>query len=234
VLKIIFGDNYMNNLRVVCPVHMSDEHLLMVQMLLARWLESDVLNLGVWTQDKPDNMTMMNMEKILALEGMDTKIPYDNESHHNCLCVEVLEHMKEPVKLVNEIYRVLKPGGQVYIEVPFLEPFESSHPDYFRFTPAGLKHLFSKFTVDEFGIANGPASTMHWVSRIYHSLKFDRLGGIEDLMGKTGDENFCEAYNTFGVAFEDIKIRDEDLNYKEHALTIACSYYLLATKPKLK
>jgi SAM-dependent methyltransferase len=221
----------MNNLQMVSPVHMSDDHLLMVHALLGRWLESDVINLGVWTQEKPDNMTILNMEKILALEGMETKIPYDNESYHNCLCIEVLEHMKEPAKLVNEIYRILKPGGQVYIEVPFLEPFEPAHQDYFRFTPAGLKYLFSKFTVEEFGLANGPASTMHWVSRIYHSLKFDRNGGLEELMSMAGDANFCEAYQVFGMAYDDIKLRDDDLNYKEHALTIACSFYLLATKP---
>jgi len=225
----------MNDIKSVHPVHVAFKHEYMVPTLLRTWGDSKVVCLGRYDHGtKPDNITLVNMESILELPDYDTRIPYGDEHFDNCLCVGVLEHTREPHVFTNEIYRILSPGGQVYIEVPFLEPFDPSHPDYFRFTPAGLKYLFREFTIEEFGIANGPGSTMHWISRIYESLKFDRLGIIDDLTTKLGYNNYTEAYNIFGVAYEYMKAMDEELSPKEHAALIACSYYMLAAKPSDK
>ena len=49
-----------------------------------------------------------------------TSIPVDDCSFDNALCTEVLEHAPYPVKILNEIYRILKPGGKLIISVPNL------------------------------------------------------------------------------------------------------------------
>jgi SAM-dependent methyltransferase len=59
------------------------------------------------------------------------------------LAIEVLEHCYEPKKVVDEIYRVLKPGGICLVSVPFMYRYHFG--DYYRFTKEGLGHLFKKF-----------------------------------------------------------------------------------------
>jgi SAM-dependent methyltransferase len=62
------------------------------------------------------------------------------------LCCEVLEHVKDPRKCCDEIWRVLKPGGIALISTPFLFPIHADPEDYQRFTPSGLKVLLRNFT----------------------------------------------------------------------------------------
>lgn len=222
----------MNDLRDPYPVHISEKHMYRVPNMLEEWGDSDrIINLGAWNRGpKPDNMFTVDIERILELDGVGTIIPYDEEYFRYCICIGVLEHVKEPHVFVDEIWRILQPGGQIYVEVPFLTPYNPTHPDYFRFTPSGLKYLFREFTIDDFGLANGPGSSVYWIYRIYEALRFDRDGTVDDLLTKVGSANYTEAIKIFGMAYEHLKETDEDLSDREHAATIACSYYLLATK----
>ncbi len=62
---------------------------------------------------------------------------------------EVLEHLYDPGKAVNEIYRMLKHGGTCVISTPAFYPFHPDPNDYFRFTTDSLNYLFRRFrTVD--------------------------------------------------------------------------------------
>ena len=45
-------------------------------------------------------------------------MPLPDNSVDNILCTEVLEHVHDPIKALNEIYRVLKPGGKLILTVP--------------------------------------------------------------------------------------------------------------------
>jgi SAM-dependent methyltransferase len=68
------------------------------------------------------------------------------------LCTEVLEHLPEPQRAVDEMYRVLKPGGTLLLTTRFLFPIHDAPHDYFRFTKYGLRYLlrgFEQVTVDE-------------------------------------------------------------------------------------
>lgn len=46
-------------------------------------------------------------------------IPVANESFDNAMCIEVLEHVPDPVGSIREIYRIIKPGGKLIISAPF-------------------------------------------------------------------------------------------------------------------
>ena len=45
-------------------------------------------------------------------------IPVPDESFDAILCTEVLEHHPEPIRVVNEIARILKPGGKLILTAP--------------------------------------------------------------------------------------------------------------------
>jgi SAM-dependent methyltransferase len=65
------------------------------------------------------------------------------------LCTEVLEHLPEPQRAIDEIFRVLAPGGQLLLTTRFLFPIHDAPYDYFRFTKYGLRHLLRRFEIVE-------------------------------------------------------------------------------------
>jgi SAM-dependent methyltransferase len=65
------------------------------------------------------------------------------------ICTEVLEHTLNPFKAVDELYRILKPGGSCYITTPFDLRIHGPLPDCWRFTEHGLRELFKRFETAE-------------------------------------------------------------------------------------
>jgi SAM-dependent methyltransferase len=76
-------------------------------------------------------------------------------------CVSVLEHVHYPQKVVGEFYRVCKPGGIIFISVPFNFPFHGDPSDYYRFSFKGIDLLCEDFKKIDSGFNRGPAATMH-------------------------------------------------------------------------
>jgi len=48
-----------------------------------------------------------------------TNIPVDDNSFDAIMCIEVLEHLFEPVKAIKEFARILKPKGKLILTAPF-------------------------------------------------------------------------------------------------------------------
>lgn len=63
-----------------------------------------------------------------------------------CLCV--MEHCDQPFKMAENLTRLLKPNGKIYISVPFAWKFHSYPSDYWRFTHEGVKKLFPGLNFD--------------------------------------------------------------------------------------
>jgi ubiquinone/menaquinone biosynthesis C-methylase UbiE len=71
-------------------------------------------------------------------------LPFKDNSFDVILSLAVLEHVKNPWIHANEMIRVLKPGGIIYADVPFLQPYHGYPHHYYNMTTAGLKNLFEK------------------------------------------------------------------------------------------
>jgi len=84
-------------------------------------------------------------------------LPYPQESFDTIISTQVMEHVKNPFKMAEQIFKVLKPGGKVIVTAPFLIPMHSDPDDYFRFTASGLSEIFkqSSFTIIESGCYGG-------------------------------------------------------------------------------
>lgn len=61
------------------------------------------------------------------------------------VCTEVLEHTLNPFLAVNEIRRILKPGGIALVSTPYNFRIHGPLPDCWRFTEHGLRALFIDF-----------------------------------------------------------------------------------------
>lgn len=67
------------------------------------------------------------------------KIPLSDGSVDTVVLTEVLEHCSEPEAVLREIYRVLRPDGNVFITVPFLWLLHEVPYDEYRYTPFSLQ-----------------------------------------------------------------------------------------------
>lgn len=65
------------------------------------------------------------------------------------VCTEVLEHTLQPFDAVNEIERILKPGGLVFASSPFNFRIHGPLPDCWRFTEHGWRSIFKNFEIFE-------------------------------------------------------------------------------------
>jgi len=72
-------------------------------------------------------------------------IPFADDYFDNMMCTEVLEHVEDYQTLVDEVYRVLKPGGSAIFTIPWSARYHYIPYDYFRYTPSSLQKIFSKF-----------------------------------------------------------------------------------------
>ena len=62
-------------------------------------------------------------------------------SYDSAICLEVLEHVQNPVQVLAEISRIVKKGGTLVVSVPHLSRLHEEPYDFFRYTKYGLCSL---------------------------------------------------------------------------------------------
>lgn len=66
-------------------------------------------------------------------------LDFADSSFNAIVCWSVLEHVPDPATAIREMYRVLRPGGLIWVQLPFLFPYHADPHDYWRTTPSGLR-----------------------------------------------------------------------------------------------
>lgn len=67
-------------------------------------------------------------------------------SHDLVICTALLEHVAEPGRLVEQLRRILRPGGRAIVTGSAVFPFHGTPHNYFHYTPNGLRHLFADWS----------------------------------------------------------------------------------------
>ncbi len=115
--------------------------------LAAEWIASTdpsetVLDLG---SGRLINSEILKNYEVIYVDGarfdgvnlicdFSSRIPLRSESISTILCSNVFEHLPEPQTCMNEIERILKPGGRCLILVPFIIKLHSEPFDFHRYT----------------------------------------------------------------------------------------------------
>jgi SAM-dependent methyltransferase len=94
-------------------------------------------------------------------------LPFPDGTFDLAVAVAILEHVADPVRCVSEMTRVLKMGGFVHAESPFLQPVHMGRYDFTRFTPLGHRRLFRQYETIQCGVALGPGSVLAWATRYW-------------------------------------------------------------------
>lgn len=96
-------------------------------------------------------------------------LPFKDNSV-DCIFIEaVLEHLYDLQKCLKEIHRVLKPGGIVYSNTPFMQAYHGYPNHYQNLTISGHKAVFeiNHFKVTEFGTSVKPTYAMIMLNTIF-------------------------------------------------------------------
>jgi SAM-dependent methyltransferase len=94
---------------------------------------------------KPTNNITANAEHL----------PLASETISGVICISVLEHTQYPQKIIEEIWRCLKPGGKAFISVPWLFETHMEPQDFYRFSNFILGKWFFQFNTIEIEAVNG-------------------------------------------------------------------------------
>ncbi len=94
-------------------------------------------------------------------------LPLSDNSVDGLVCFAVLEHVHNPIRAMEEMRRVLKPGGKLFLYVPFLFYYHShgdghDYGDYWRFTDDTIQLLARPFTSMQLTSVKQPIEM--WVS----------------------------------------------------------------------
>lgn len=92
------------------------------------------------------------------------ELPFAEESFDGVVTTAVIEHVIEPWVVAKEIARVVKEGGFVYSEAPFVLGVHEGAYDFTRFTLGGHRALFRRFREVEAGAVAGPGTSFVWAA----------------------------------------------------------------------
>lgn len=145
-------------------------------------------------------------------------IPFEDNTFDGVIAQVVLEHVVDPYKCVEEIYRILKIGGLVYAETPFIQQVHGGRYDFTRFTYLGHRRLFRRFDEIEHGTACGAGTALAW-SYKYFLLSFTSWRPLRSLI-----DVFAIMTSFY------LKYFDYFLINKRATLDAASAYYFMGCK----
>ncbi len=103
-------------------------------------------------------------------------LPFLDGAFDACVACAVLEHVADPYRCVREITRILRPGGYVFAETPFMQPVHMGAYDFTRFTFLGHRRLFRQFDEIRSGMCGGAGVSAGQLLRYAISALSDRPG----------------------------------------------------------
>ena len=118
-----------------------------------------VLNLGSGSKKFSGDVLNVDRENYPNVDVVADGcfLPFLNETFDAVLLEDVLQHVKYPNIFVDELKRVLRKGGTIYIVAPFVSCFCAYPSDFQRYTLEGLRALFEDFSEVESGVYRGPS-----------------------------------------------------------------------------
>jgi SAM-dependent methyltransferase len=124
---------------------------------------------------------------LLCADGY--QLPFGDESFEVVLLVAVLEHTREPWRILAEARRVLTPGGRVVMVVPndwtmsagrlLLWKFPIRYPDHLTFTTPGRMRRWLRAGFQVVEGFNLPFRFLPFAVNVYYFVVAEKVRGVE-------------------------------------------------------
>jgi SAM-dependent methyltransferase len=140
------------------------------QQALSRYAQGVLLELGagalpyyalyrerttaVWCTDWPQSLHGQPHADLHC--DLNAGLPLRHAMADTVLAADLLEHIYRPQALLAEIHRVLRPGGTLLLNMPFMYWVHEAPHDYFRYTPHAVARMaadagFEALAIDAVG-----------------------------------------------------------------------------------
>jgi SAM-dependent methyltransferase len=155
-------------------------------------------------------------------------LPFPGESFDVVLCTQAFYYIPEPSEAVEEIRRVLRPGGTVLITVPVVWEYDTRTIEH-RYTEPGLARLFAGW--EEVWIVENGGWGVSWAAvtgSLFHRVE-ERLAGRR-LLRSLARPFFAGLYlgiNGIGYVLEAI-----DRRFVRGSLRLPMNLLLCARRPR--
>ena len=149
-------------------------------------------------------------------------VPLESLSVDLVISQEMLEHVPNPSDVMKEIYRILRPNGSLYLQVPWIIGYHGCPGDYWRFSVDGIKAIVedSGFSVQLLQQTVGPFTGFYRIT----VEAFAILGSIFAPI----------AYKPFklvaSVFFAPVKLLDLLASKSNHSHRLAGGFFVVAKK----
>lgn len=113
--------------------------------------------------------------KADIVADLNKPLPLECATADMIISISVLEHLSEPRMMLSEAHRILRPGGDLLLQVPWQWRIHEAPFDFFRYSPYGLKYLCEKAGFHEIEVV--PMSGFFEMMALkfnYFSLRFIR------------------------------------------------------------
>jgi SAM-dependent methyltransferase len=92
------------------------------------------------------------------------KLPVADATYDLVFCSQTLEHVPNPVPVLREFHRVLKPGGEVWLSAPLFYPEHVKPYDFFRYTKFAWRNMAKR--------AGLKVEDISWLEGYFGTLSF--------------------------------------------------------------
>ncbi len=136
----------------------------------------------------------------------------ESESYDVIFCTGLLEHLPDPQRLIDDLHRILKPGGRLIISASAVFSFHECPDDFFHFTPFSFKMMFKDFS--EIEMIRGSSQPFDTLSILLQRvlLQCDIFPLVRPLLEllclilPLFDKLIIEQYDNYGHKYADRKI----------------------------
>lgn len=104
---------------------------------------------------KPEKFIRVDISETVAADivaDINKPLPFPDNFADTVFLFSAIYIVENPAKVLSEIYRILKPGGRLFITSPFIFNEAKEPSDYYRFTSQGLAKILTDGGFKEFSI----------------------------------------------------------------------------------
>jgi ubiquinone/menaquinone biosynthesis C-methylase UbiE len=119
-------------------------------------------------------------ERVVDIICPATNIPLPDNSFDTIFSSQVLEHVADHGTMLNECYRLLKPGGHLILSAPMFWEHHEEPYDFFRFTKYGFKFLLESrgFKIENLQPSGGKWALLGQIKLSNYNSFFKKRKGL--------------------------------------------------------
>lgn len=106
-----------------------------------------------------------------VVTDLNLPLPFPDGCADTILSLSVIEHLSEPQQLLKESARMLRPGGHLLLQVPFMWRIHEAPHDFFRYTRFGLEKMCRTAGFDQVRVEETTGFWVMWVVKLNYQLK---------------------------------------------------------------